>query len=507
MRRIRDALRLAFDEAQSIRMISKSVGVSRDAITDYLTRFRVTGISWPLPPDIDDAELERLLFPSAAGPTSQKKSEPDWAYIHVELRKRKGATLQQLHREFIEWNPDGISYSFFCQRHREFTKTLKRYMRQTHAAGDKVFVDYAGPTIPIYESGASSPTLAQIFVGVLGASSYIYAEATASQQLPNWIASHVRMFEHFGGAPAVIVCDNLKSAVTRASNTEPVIHPTYLHMASHYRAMVIPARPRKPKDKAKAENGVLVVERWILFRLRRRVFTSLGELNAAIRELLVEVNGRPFKRLPGTRKSAFDELDRHALRSLPLQRYEFTEFKRARVGLDYHVETHPDYSYSVPYQLVRQPVDLRITAATVEVLHRGRRVASHVRLSAPGCRTNPEHMDPSHRYLDQWTGESDRIWAAATGLNVAAFLVAVLSRQPRRELAIRSVGSLKALHREYGDERLDSACRRALEIGITEVSRLRSMLRTGLDLQRNRADQVAEAAFNHENVRGSGYYH
>ncbi|EQD71622.1 integrase catalytic subunit, partial [mine drainage metagenome] len=314
-----------------------SLNVSKDAVADYLTRAAAAGLAWPLPAELDDGDLEQRLFPAFTNASATAKVEPDWGDVHQSL-KVKGATLQILHEEYLADHPDGMAYSYYCQRYRDYKKTLKRYMRQVHVAGDKVFVDYAGPTIKIVINRASGETKqAQIFVGVLGASGYIYAEAVWSQSLPNWIASHARMFEDFGGVPAVVVCDNLKAAVTRASRTDPTVHATYLDMAGHYGTMIIPARPYKPKDKAHAENGVLVVERWILFRLRKRVFTSLVELNTAIRELLAEANNRPFKKMPGCRRTAFETIDRPALNLLPVDRYEFAEFRRVRVGLDYHV--------------------------------------------------------------------------------------------------------------------------------------------------------------------------
>lgn len=505
MRQIRQVLRLTFEAKQSKRAIASSLGISREAVSDYLTRSAAAGLSWPLPPELDDAELELRLFPVLPVADISRRAEPDWAEIHLSL-KRKGATLQVLHEEYLAEHPDGMCYSYFCQRHRAFKETLKRYMRQTHVAGDKVFVDYAGPTINIHlNSGASQE--AQIFVGVLGASSYIYAEAVWNQRLPNWIASHVRMFEHFGGIPAVVVCDNLKSAVTKASRTDPIIHPTYQDMADHYGVIIIPARPRKPKDKPHAENGVLIVERWILFRLRKRVFTNLADLNQAISELLVDVNNRPFKKLPGCRRTAFETIDRPVLRSLPREKYTYTEFRRARVDLSYHVELDNGHFYSVPYPLVRQEVDVRLTADTVEILHRGRRVASHPRANEPGKTTDPAHMDPAHRYMDEWDADTELDWALGVGPNTHAFLQVVLSKQSRRELSMREVSSLKSVGREFGEDRLESACCRALSIGATKVRNVKSILRTNLDRQPIASPPVQEATFEHENIRGPNYYH
>lgn len=506
MRQIRQVLRLALDAHQSQRAIARSLGISRDAVADYLTRTAAAGLSWPLPVDMDDAQLEQRLFPVLKGNEARRKAEPDWAEVHQAL-KRKGATLQVLHEEYLAQHPDGMAYSYFCERHRLFQKTLKRTMRQIHLAGDKVFVDYAGPTVAIFDPESGTWREAQIFVGVLGASSYIYAEAVWSQTLPDWIAAHGRMFEHFGGVPAVVVPDNLKSAVTRASRTDPTLHPTYQDMAAHYGVTIIPARPYKPRDKAHAENGVLVVERWILFRLRKRVFTSLAELNHAIRELLTDVNARPFKRLPGCRQEAFEAIDRPALNALPRERYVYAEFRRARAGLDYHVEPDRGYFYSVPYTLARHEVDVRQTADTVEVFHGGRRVTSHERLRQPGKATHLDHMDPAHRYLEAWDAEQALDWALTVGANTHAFLQVALSQEARRELAMRAAESLKSLLREFGAERLEAACSRALAIGATKVRNVKSILRTQLDRQAAPADAVQEADFDHDNIRGPGYYH
>lgn len=277
MRKIRQVLRLAWEAHSSQRGIAKSLGLSRDVVTDYLTRATAAGLRWPLPLELDDAALELRLFPPLPADTA-RKPEPDWAAVHQEL-KRKGATLHVLHEEYLAAHPGGMCYSLFCERHRAWARTLKRYMRQTHVAGERVFVDYAGPTVAIVNPASGESRWAQVFVGVFGASSYTYAEAHWSQRLPDWIAAHTRMFTFFGGVPEVIVCDNLKSAVTKASRTEPVLNPTYQNLADHYGVLILPARPHKPKDKGKVENAVLVVERWILFRLRKRIFTSLAELN------------------------------------------------------------------------------------------------------------------------------------------------------------------------------------------------------------------------------------
>lgn len=505
MRKIRQVLRLHHDVKLSQRAIANSLGISRDSVSDYLTRSAAAKLIWPLPSDMDDAVLEQRLFPQNINKQFARKPEPDWQVVHEEL-KRKGATLQVIHEEYLAVQPDGINYSLFCQRYREFKQTLKSHMRQTYRAGERVFMDYAGPTVGIIDQSSGEIRRAQIFVGVLGASNYIYAEAHWSQTLPDWIAAHVRMFEHFGGVPAVVVCDNLKSAVIKASRTEPVINATYQNLADHYGTVILPARARKPKDKAKVENGVLIIERWILFRLRKRMFGSLGELNEAIRTLLTDINLRPFKKLPGNRKSAFESIDKPALMPLPETRYEYAEFRKVRVGLDYHIEVDGRH-YSVPHALRRREVELRLTATTVEVLHNGQRVASHVRSAGDTPVTEPLHMESAHRHFGLWNADQSLEWALQIGEPVRGFLQLLLAVARTHEQGYRASIGLKKLAQDFGNERLNAACQRAIEIGATTLSSVRSILRNGLDLQPTEISKLHEAAFEHPNVRGSHYYH
>ena len=504
MRKIRQVLRLAHEDGVSRRSIARSLGLSRDAVSDTLIRAAAAGISWPLPDELDDAQLEARLFPSAAA-KMRRKVEPDWAAIHNEL-KRKGATLQALHEEYLARQPVGMCYSHFCKGYRTWAKTLKRYLRQTHVAGERVFVDYAGPTMRVVDRASGEIRHAQIFVGVLGASNYTYAEAHWSQRLPNWIAAHTRMFEFFGGVPAVIVCDNLKSAVVKASRTEPVLHPAYQNLADHYGALILPARPYKPKDKGKVENAVLVVERWIMFRLRNQVFGSLAELNSAIRVLLDALNARPFQKLPGSRWAAFESIDQPVLRPLPERTFEYAEFRKTRVGLDSLIEVD-GCAYSVPFRLCRQTVDLRLTANTVEILHRGQRVASHARSGGSEQVIDPLHLDPAHRYFGHWDANHELDWALTIGSSVHGFLQVLLAAARDKVQSYRAAQSLKKLEKQFDPQRLEAACRRAIEIGANRLSSVRSILEKGLDQQPQSETTQQEAAFDHPNVRGSNYYH
>jgi transposase len=382
MRKIEEILRLRYEAGLTHRAIAQSCDVSASTVGEYLAYAKAAGLSWPLPEGLSGAELEAMLFPPRKPARGREIPLPDWATIHQELR-RKSVTLSLLWVEYRQEHPKGYSYSQFCHHYRQWAKQLNPIMRQKHRAGEKLFIDYAGQTVPVIDPGTGEIKPAQIFVAVLGASSYTYAEAHASQTLPNWIGAHVRALDFMGGAPQVLVPDNLKAGVKSPHLYEPDINPTYQEFARHYGVAVVPARSRKPKDKAKVEVGVQVVERWILARLRDRTFFSLAELNQAIRELLIQLNDRPMPHLEQSRRDLFMKLDQPALKPLPKQPYEFARWKKARVNIDYHVEYDKHY-YSVPYGLIGKEVEVRATEKTVEIFYRRQRQASHRRLDAPG---------------------------------------------------------------------------------------------------------------------------
>ena len=385
MRKLREVLRLKFETDLSNRRVARSCGVSRPSVAEYLQRFKEAGLSWPQAAEFDDATLERALYPPAPVLPAAERTVPDWAHVHRELR-RKGVTLTLLWHEYKAAHPEGFQYSWFCDQYRAWAGKLDVVMRQEHRAGEKLFVDYAGQTVEVVDPRTGEIREAQVFVAVLGASNYTYAEATWTQQLPDWIEAHVRAFEFLGSVPELIVPDNLRSGITKAHRYEPDVNPTYADLANHYGVAVLPARARRPRDKAKAEAGVLLVERWILAVLRHRTFFSLQELNREIARLLERLNARPFKQLPGSRRELFDQFDRPALRPLPAQPYEFAEWKKVLVNIDYHVEVDGHY-YSVPYALVRKKLEARFSARTVECFHKGQRVASHPRSYLKGHHT------------------------------------------------------------------------------------------------------------------------
>lgn len=504
MRKIRDVLRLQ-DSGFSERRIASSLNIGSTSVGEYIRRARRAGLAWPLPRDLTDEALERLMFPASPDVPSDQRPRPDWTWVYREKRK-PNVTLSLLWEEYRAAHPDGYSLSHFCDLYRNWEGRLAPTMRQTHVAGEKMFVDYAGSTIDIVDGATGEVHEAQIFVAVLGASSYTYAEATWTQKLPNWIASHSRAFAFFGGVPAQVISDNLKSGVTKACFYDPQVNRTYAEMAAHYGTAVIPARPRKPRDKAKVEVGVQVVERWILAKLRNRRFFSLAEANAAIRQLLDELNGRVTRHLGASRRHLFEQLDRPALQDLPVEPYTYAEWKECRAGLDYHVEVDKHY-YSVPHALLRQKLWARMTDRTVEIFHRGKRVACHLRGSSNRRHTTvTEHMPSAHRRLAAWTPQRIRHYAATIGPNAEALVDIIMRSRPHPEQGFRSSIGIIRLAKSHGAGRLEAACERALDIGARSYSSVASILRNNLD--RRKPKRAADGpAIDHANIRGPRYFH
>ncbi len=456
MRKIMEILRLGMTRSLSDREIARSLCVSHATVAKYITLAEKAGLTYDKAQDMDDSVL--LSFLEKNKVPLQKKSypEPDWTYIYAELRK-KGVTLELLWQEYKNVYPDGYQHTQFSEYYRRWKERLSPTMRQVHKAGEKMFVDYAGHTVPIYDRLTGAIREAQIFVAVLGASNYTYSEATYDQSLPNWIASHVRTFEYFGGVAGAVIPDNLKSGVSKASRYEPDINPTYHDMAVHYCTVIMPARAGKPKDKAKVEVGVQIVERWILASLRNRKFFSLSELNEAIRELLVKLNEKPFKKLAGCRKEWFERIEKPALIKLPEAPYVFAEWKKATVNIDYHIDVNGHY-YSVPYPLVHEKMDVRYTAYTVEIFFRGNRVASHIRDDTRGRHsTINEHMPKSHREYLEWSPSRIISWAKTIGISVAEVVETILNTRGYPEQGYRSCLGILRLAKRYSPERLEAA--------------------------------------------------
>jgi transposase len=503
MRKIKEVLRL-HAAGFSDRAIAQSLQISHSTVRQYRERAAAAGLSWPLPPELGEAALEARLFPPAPS-SAAERTLPKWDHIQRELR-RDGVTLQLLWLEYKEAHPDGLQYSQFCARFRQWKGGVDRVLRQAHKAGEKVFVDFAGQTVEVIcrETGEVRP--AQIFVGVLGASNYTYAEALESQELAEWIGAHVRMYAFFGGVPHLTVPDNLKAGVRQACYYEPDLNPTYQEMAAHYGTTVLPTRVAKPKDKAKVEVGVQIVERWILARLRNHTFFSLGELNQQIRRLLDELNERPFQKIEGSRRTLFESLDRPALLPLPERRYEYAEWKKARVNIDYHIDVLGHY-YSVPHTLVRAVVEVRIAQSTVEVFHDGRRVAAHVRgRRKGGFTTLAAHRPKAHQKHLEWTPSRLIRWAEQTGPSTGRLVEQILADRPHPEQGYRACLGLLRLGQRHGADRLEAACRRALAIRGTSYRSVKSILQSGLDripLEGQTALALPQA---HEHVRGATYY-
>ena len=505
MRKIRELLRLKFDFKLSNRKIANSCSMVHSTVGDYIRRFKSSGLQWPLPDDLDDSTLEQMLFkqPQIAHP--DKRPLPDWTYIHKELR-RKAVTLMLLWQEYKEQYPDGLQYSQFCQRYRDWAQTIDPVMRLEHRAGEAMFVDYAGMSVPVYDLLTNSQRPAQIFVAVLGASSYTYAEATWTQGLADWIGSHIRSFEFFEGVPLTVVPDNLKTGVTKACYYEPDINPTYLDLANHYATVILPTRVGKPRDKAKVESAVQTVERWILARLRNRKFFGLHQLNQAIAQLLVELNNKAFQKLPGSRRLMYENIDRPALKSLPPQRYEFAEWKIATVNIDYHIEVDRHY-YSVPHQLLKKKVDVRISENIIECFRHNKPVACHRRSRRKGRYTTvKEHMPKAHQHWADWNPQRFIRWASKIGPNTAKLIENVIDARPVPQQAYRSCMGILRLAKSYGNQRLEAASKRALNIGATSYKSLASILKNNLDA-RVPVQPTECLGIDHGNIRGSRYYH
>jgi transposase len=508
MRQAREIIRLKFSASVPTREIARRLGLAPSTVRETLKRLASAGLCWPLPEGISDSDLEVALYANRKGKRGHRRHvEPDWPAVHREL-KRKHVTLVIVWDEYIAANPGGYSYSRFCELYRGFESKLSPTMRQTHAAGERLFVDYAGDGVPVVIDRLTGEIRqAQIFVAVLGASSFTFAHASWTQTLPDWIGAHVHAFEAIGGAPHLLVPDNTKTAVIKACLYDPQVNRTYAEMAAHYGAAILPARPRRPRDKAKVEQAVLIVERWLLGRLRHRIFYSLAEVNAAIAELMTHLNEeRQIRRLGVTRRQLLEEIDRPALKSLPAEPYEFSEWRTCRVGIDYHIEVAAHY-YSVPHRFARTEVEARLTARTVEIFLKGERIAAHMRASGNHRHTTvAEHMPSSHRRYAGWTIERIRADARLIGPATAALCELILEARPHPEQGFRACLGIVRLARTYGAERLESAAERAIDIGARTYGSVKSILDNNLDRHPARKRATDGTPILHSNIRGSRYY-
>ncbi|WP_426749853.1 IS21 family transposase [Myxococcus sp. Y35] len=507
MRKLRELFRLRYEAKLTTRSIATSLGIGNGTVCDYLGRARAAKLTWPLPPELDDDEaLTALLFPEDAKALAERP-EPDWAHVHAELKK-KGVTKQLLWQEYLQAHPGGYQYSRFCERYGRWLATASVTLRQEHRAGEKCLVDFSGDGVAVRDAVTGEERVAKLFVAVLGASNLTYVEPVFSEDVATWVGCHVRAFEFFGGVSQLVVPDNLKAGVTRAHRYEPDLNPTYADLARHYGFAIVPARPRKPRDKAKVEAAVLLAERWILAALRHRRFTSLAEVHEAVRPLLEKLNARPLRKLGISRRELFEQVERATLKPLPARSYQLAFWKKARVNIDYHVELDGHW-YSVPYTLVGKPVEMRHTESCVEVFLAGRRVASHVRSLEKGrFTTQPEHMPASHRQHAEWTPSRLIRWAEGVGPSCAKLVEELMTKRPHPQQGFRSaLGVLRlADEKKYGKARVEKACARALRHRAVSYKSIVAILQHHLeDADEKTADKGPLPE--HENVRGAHYYH
>ena len=506
MRRIKQLLTMRFGAGASARAIGRELGIAPSTVREYLGRAVAAGIGWPLAADLTDEDLVARLFVNAGVRAGARlHAEPDWSALVREL-KRPGVNLLMLWDEYRAVQPRGYAYSRFCQLFREFERRLSPTMRQQHVAGDKAFVDYSGKRVPIADPATGEVRMAEIFVAVLGASNLTYAEATWTQTLADWIGAHVRMFRFYGAAPRLLVPDNLKSGINKASFYDPEVNRSYAAMAAHYRVGILPARPKRPRDKAAVEAGVRFAQSYILGRLRNVTFFSLAECNVAIAVAVERMNSREMRRLGMSRRQLFETVERPLMQALPLDDYEYAEWHLARVGIDYHVEVQ-GFFYSVPHALIREQVDTRATARTIEVFHRGKRVAAHARrYGGPRHGTQPEHMPSAHRRYAEWTPQRFQRQARDIGPNTEALIIAVMARRPHPEQGFRTCVGVLRLFRGLDAARVERVSLRAIEVGALSYASVASILKPRLD--QKAAPQAADGTpLLHDNIRGPRYYH
>lgn len=503
MRMIKEVLRLHYSCGLSQKKISKALGCSHGTAAEYIHRAKAAGLTWPLPDELDDTQLERRLYPPAAKNNSARQ-QPDCGRIREEL-KIKGVTLVQLWAEYREDYPDGYGLTQFCDIYRLFDKTMNLSMRQMHKAGHKAFSDFAGKTQRIVDPHTGEVEMAHLFVCTLGASSFTFAELFADETTESWCNGQARAFQYFDGVTEILVPDNPKPVVTKACPYEPDVNPTFAQMAAHFDVAVIPARVRKPKDKAKVEAAVGLATRWILAVLRHRTFFSLAEANIAVLELLEKLNDRAFKKVPGSRRSLYESLDRPALKPLPANSFEYAEIKRAAVGIDYHIEYDRHY-YSVPHQLRKEVVEVRATSTTIEILFKGKRVASHPRNFILHHHTTlNEHRPKNHQEYGDWAPDRIINWASKIGPSATQLVAHIMQQRKLPEQGYRSCMGILRLSKNFGEPRLEAACNRAVAIGGFSYKSVKSILSSGLD-QRPLPEQPHQLAIVHENIRGANSF-
>jgi transposase len=507
VRKIKELLRLRFELGLGQRAIARACSISQSTVHEYLSRAAEAGIVWPLKQEWDDQTLNLALFGERRVPLRLLTHLlPDFSVLHQELQQHPHVTLQLAWQEYREANPEGYGYSRFCELYGRWRRKQDVVLRQEHKPGEKGFVDWAGAKIPVHDV-TGEVWQASLFVMVLGASSYTYAEATRDQQMTAWLSAHIHAFEYFGGSPRLLIPDNTRTGVSRACRYDPDLNPTYQEMAMHYGIGVVPARPYRPRDKAKVEVGVQVSQRWIVAVLRHQKFFRLEDLNRAIRENLERLNHRRFKKREGSRASLFASLEKSTLRALPAERFDMSQWSRARVNIDYHIAFDANL-YSVPYNLVQEQVEVRATPTTVEIFHKGQRIASHVR----GRRreevfTQKEHRPKSHQAHLEWTPSRMLNWAEKIGPHTARLCERILSEKPHPEMGYRSCLGIIRLAERYSALRVEAAAQRALISGACRFKSVESILKNSLDQQPLTTEPPSPpAAPPHDNIRGAEYF-
>jgi transposase len=504
MNKISEVLRLRYELKCSYRDIARSLNIGATTVATNLARAKAAGVGWPLPEGMSEEDLYSKLFLPTNTPNKQKPL-PDWEWVYQELRK-KGVTLQLLWREYRDIHPTGLSYTRFCDRYRAYTKATTPIMRQIHKGGEKTFVDYAGMTVPWIDLSTGEIHEAQIFVGSLGASQFTFVEATATQSLPDWIQSHIRMWEYFGGVSQVVVPDNLKSGVTKAHRYDPDVNANYQYVGEHYGFAIVPARAVKPKDKAKVENAVGCIERQILAPMRHITFTSVAEINAAIKPRLIAFLQQSFQKMKASRQSLFDELDKPALKPLPPEKYQYAQWQHAKIHIDYHFSFDNHY-YSVPYKYIHHEVEVRATSNTIECFYKRNRISSHPRSYLRYQHsTLEEHMPKAHLAHAESSPEHMKRWANKIGPHTTKFIECLIASRAFPEQAYRTCLGVLRLSSRYGEDRLEKASAIAYESGATRYQQVEAILKNKLDTVPRSPVTTTPVIVSHENIRGSDYY-
>lgn len=505
LRRIREILRLHHELEYSDREIARAYKMSHTTVSKICTAVHEAGYTWPLSDEVDNNLLQQICYPRKSHSMS-KHPQPNWEGIWKQMQ-RKGMTLRLQWLRYKDKHSDGYQYSQFCEYYNRWCKKKNVSMHQEHRAGVNTEVDYAGSTLPLTDPLTGVVKQVPVFVSALGVSGLLYAEATLSMKLPDWIGSHMRMFEFYGGATEILIPDNPKTGVKRPCRYDPDIQRTYENMVRHYGAVVIPARVRKPKDKPQAERGVQEVLRWIIVLLQEREFFTLEEMNESIFDELEKINNKPFTVREGSRRSVFEDLDKPLLRPLPSEHFTFEEWKKVKVHIDYHVQI--DYNkYSVPYVLAGQKLTARITGATVELFNGEKRVASHMRELTGRNRysTHVKHMPENHVKHLKMTPDKIMRWAVRVGSHASEMAETILKRREHPAQGYRVILGIMGLSRKYGEERLEKACGMALRINSLRLKDVKLILQKELDLNQFDGEDKEDEPIMHKNIRGEEFY-